>query len=178
MADDDDRLEQERAEKREFLQREIVNGGFNPTDFVAFCDSQRGADIDLWTLPELQACVLAFKHSQFPPEEHTAEERKSPEIDSIEDCETPGKPVAVSIEGDYSISAKTAIPSELSLCPAVQVTLPKSDVISGGFLSSSYILFTVKTSPLDWTVMRRYADFLAVRKVLLAHFPGYFVCAI
>jgi len=63
MSYSDEALEEDRMLKRAFLKESIINAGFSPQDFVDFCESDQGADIDLYTLEQLQAIVAAFKES-------------------------------------------------------------------------------------------------------------------
>ena len=54
-----------------------------------------------------------------------------------------------------------------------KVTLKVSDseIKKGGFFSSDYVLYTVKTDPLGWSVGRKDSDFYTLRKILKAQFP-------
>lgn len=53
-------LEQQRLAKQQFLVDEIIEKGYDPSDFVAFCDTKRGSNIDLWELEELKQLVREF----------------------------------------------------------------------------------------------------------------------
>lgn len=44
--------------------------------------------------------------------------------------------------------------------------------MQGGYFSSSYTLFTIKTSPFGWTVKRRFGDFQFLRNNIQKLFPG------
>ncbi len=46
-----------------------------------------------------------------------------------------------------------------------------SEIKKGGFFSSDYVLYTVKTEPLCWSVGRKDSDFYTLRKILKAQFP-------
>lgn len=63
MSYSDEALEEDRMLKRGFLKESIINAGFSPQDFVDFCEAGQGADIDLYTLEQLQAIVVQFKES-------------------------------------------------------------------------------------------------------------------
>lgn len=54
-------LEAERKAKQGFLREEVVEAGYSPQLFVAYCETQRGADVDLWSFDELHLCVAEFK---------------------------------------------------------------------------------------------------------------------
>lgn len=57
----EDALEEDRMVKRVYLKEAVINAGFAPDDFIAFCESGKGADIDLYTLQDLQELVSDFK---------------------------------------------------------------------------------------------------------------------
>jgi hypothetical protein len=40
-----------------------LDGGYDPSDFTAFCERSKGADIDNWTFEELQGCVREFREA-------------------------------------------------------------------------------------------------------------------
>ena len=46
---------------------------------------------------------------------------------------------------------------------------------AGGVFSKSYILYDVTTTPLNWTVQRRFSDFDALRLILVKYYPSYHV---
>ena len=50
-----------RESKQRFLQAEIVDKGLSASDFTARCEELKGADVDNWTMEELQALVLEFQ---------------------------------------------------------------------------------------------------------------------
>ena len=43
-----------------------------------------------------------------------------------------------------------------------------SEIKKGGFFSSDYVLYTIKTEPLGWAVGRKDSDFYTLRKILKA----------
>jgi len=43
--------------------------------------------------------------------------------------------------------------------------------MGGGLFSKKYILYTIETQPMGWTIQRRYSDFIMLRKLLIKHFP-------
>lgn len=50
----------------------------------------------------------------------------------------------------------------------VTLKVVDSEVKKGGFFSSDYVLYKVKTEPLGWVVGRKDVDFYSLRKVLKA----------
>lgn len=51
----------------------------------------------------------------------------------------------------------------------INIKNPKE--INGGIFSSNYILYSVETQPMGWSVQRRYSDFDLLRKLLLKYYP-------
>ena len=50
----------------------------------------------------------------------------------------------------------------------VSLKVVDSEVRKGGFFSSDYVLYTIKTEPLGWRVGRKDSDFYTLRRVLKA----------
>jgi hypothetical protein len=86
------------------------------------------------------------------------------------------------------VSLTSAAAGASSTIPAVQAPstllseqgslacrLINQEVVSGGIFSSSFVMFTIKTVPLDWEVRRRYSDFKWLRDRLVISFPGRYV---
>jgi len=42
---------------------------------------------------------------------------------------------------------------------------------SGGIFSSNFLLYTIKTEPLGWTIQRKDQDFYFLRKILQKNYP-------
>ena len=61
LSDEQAQLHAMRKAKQNFLREEIVEQGYDPQVFTLFIDQKRGADIDLWTLLELQQIAQEFK---------------------------------------------------------------------------------------------------------------------
>ena len=53
----------------------------------------------------------------------------------------------------------------------VTLKVTDSEIKKGGFFSSDYVLYTIKTEPLGWLVGRKDVDFYTLRKILKLQFP-------
>lgn len=53
-------VEQERINKQTYLKAEIIDKGFDANAFISFCEQEKGADVDNWSLDELKDCVSRF----------------------------------------------------------------------------------------------------------------------
>lgn len=201
MEAEDDFLEQAtRQAKRRFLMEEIVEAGYLPATFTYYCELGKGSDIDQWTFEELQNTVKRFKAEfrpgQEPPgtdqsappevEESANEQGKSaagglPVAPSIQSKPAASQSTpAVAVEDTYSLSAHPLPPTELSQCSDLRISLgpysPRSpEEVQGGLVSQGYTNFIVNTSPMGWSVKRRFTDFQWLRGTLLVQFPGYLV---
>lgn len=51
----------QRKAKQNFLREAVLEEGLPVDEFTDYLDKKRGANIDLWTLPELEQCVREFK---------------------------------------------------------------------------------------------------------------------
>jgi hypothetical protein len=60
LTEDDMIRNAEREAKRRFLKEEVLDNGFSPEEFIAYCGDEKGNDIDLWDFNELQDFVRKF----------------------------------------------------------------------------------------------------------------------
>jgi len=78
----------------------------------------------------------------------------------------------------YKVEYEKKLPCKIlantSLCEKknIKITLSKPEKHSGGFFTSAYTTFLVKTDPFGFQVRRRYSDFEWLRNLLCLHFPG------
>lgn len=54
-------MEEERIEKQNYLQREIVDKEFSPDEFMEYCETLKGADIDAYSFKEIKVIVADFQ---------------------------------------------------------------------------------------------------------------------
>lgn len=73
------------------------------------------------------------------------------------------------------IPAKILPKNEISEIDDLEVNICNYKVTEGGFLSSSFVEYEIETIPVNWKIKRRYKDFLWLRDVLIASFPGIFI---
>jgi len=93
--------------------------------------------------------------------------------------ELPVTPSALVSSQEYSTPGPVLPASRLSEeANRLEIVLESHEIVPGGLLSSSYVLYTVRTEPLAWVVKRRFNDFFWLRGVLQTQFPGYYVAPI
>lgn len=178
-------VEEERAMKQSYLIEEIINKGLSPDAFMAYCEQRKGADIDLWTMSELQQCVKEFQISLNPP--------TSNEPPVITETPTPLSPAPIKPESEYKVTEPPPIVEEkkledrfvmncikyeanqLSSAQSLSFEISEPVLVKGGFFSSDYYLFPVRTIPLGWECKRRFSEFLWLREVLANTLTGTYV---
>ena len=84
------------------------------------------------------------------------QKNKKAEIDNLPRVETRAKAPTAAI-----------VPTPLNNKKVVLKVID-SEIKKGGFFSSDYVLYKVKTEPLGWAVGRKDADFYTLRKILKA----------
>lgn len=112
----------ERKRKQEYLREEIIGKQYDSEAFTAFCEENKGSDIDSWSFEELVYCVSAFKKSHGNA------------------TSLPNKPRTTL----YTIPALNVLDNELSLCEHLKVEV----ICSDENIKIKQMLFIVKTSPL------------------------------
>lgn len=109
-------------------------------------------------------------------EEHPASRPAALLPDPIELTDTPAALVS---SKEYSTPGPMLPSSRLSEeASKLEITLESHEIVPGGLLSSSYVLYTIRTEPLAWVVKRRFNDFFWLRGVLQTQFPGHYVAPI
>ena len=96
-----------------------------------------------------------------------------------EPIELTDTPAALVSSKEYTTPGPVLPPTKLSEEKGnLEIVLESHEIVAGGLLSSSYVLYTLRTEPLAWVVKRRFNDFFWLRGVLQAQFPGYYVAPI
>lgn len=54
-------VEAQRKVKQNFLREAVLDAGLPVDEFTQYLEKKRGAEIDLWTLKELEECVREFR---------------------------------------------------------------------------------------------------------------------
>jgi len=123
--------------------------------------------------PQVEKSLTVSNENQKNPEEINQPET-DPEFDAdilaVQD-ENPRH----SEEKYYEISCRQLPETELSQCENLEIDISFPELIQGGLFSSDYLVYTIKTSPFQWSVKRRYVDFIWLREVMLLSMPGNFI---
>jgi PX domain len=137
---------EERVTKQNYLKEEIIDKNYDAEAFVEFCEADKGADIDLWTLEELKACVKSFTTQVL--------QRKYSNADTLE-CK---------------ILKNTKLSSGF-----IKVLTSNPERQSTNIFSPKRICCNVLTLPLGWNVQRKINDFKWLEETLRQEFPGYYI---
>mmetsp|Transcript_18497 Transcript_18497/g.33372 ORF Transcript_18497/g.33372 Transcript_18497/m.33372 type:complete len:212 (-) Transcript_18497:1975-2610(-) len=194
-------LEAERKAKQNYLREEVVEAGYSPELFVAYCESQRGADVNLWTFDELHNCVAEFKKLYKPGDMPEAVQGLSEVDENVDQSEAKNdekeqavkqskavdlndlkEPEAIRIAEMssksafiYTVQGTMASKNELASTSSIDIFVTEPEVVPGGLFSSPFIVFYVITTPLGWSVKRRFSDFVWLRQTLANIHPDCFV---
>ena len=102
-----------------------------------------------------------------------------PETETATDQEMTDTPAGLVSSSDYCLQGPILPASKLSEeIGKMDVVLESHEIVPGGLLSSSYVVYTLRTEPLNWVVKRRFNDFFWLRGALQTQFPGYYVAPI
>lgn len=192
--------EAERKAKQKFLREEVIELNFDSRLFTYHCESKKAADIDLWTFEELQECVREFKMKYRASQtfEEFEEKLKRDKENEKRLYEIPIRKVPKAVEELKLEEAKTfetrresnisesdndiyifpvqkAPETELIVSKDLKLEVLEATVVQEGFFGSSYVVYTVTTSPLGWEVKRRFTEFKWLSEVLSHEFPGYYI---
>ena len=185
-----DQGEDEIQQKQNLLQTEIIDKNYDKTAFINLCLSKKenGDDLSNWTLAELQEIVKEFTESQNQvqqvitlqdqithpnPNPQNAQEGEEINKESVEKLERFDAGEAKNFK-EKIIECRKLEKTELN-DKNVTVEVKNPVEKSGGLFTKAFILYDVTTSPMNWTVQRRFSDFDALRQILVKYYPSYHV---
>ena len=185
----DDEIQQ----KQMLLQTEIIDKNLDKTSFINFCLSKKenGDDLSNWTLPELQAIVKEFAESQSQqqpqglavtlqdqithpnPNPQNPQEQEEINKESVEKLEKFNADEAKNFK-EKIIECRKLDKTELN-DKNIVIEVKNPTEKAGGMFTKAFILYDVITTPMNWSVQRRFSDFDALRQILVKYYPSYHV---
>ena len=180
--------EDEIQQKQELLQTEIIDKNLDKTSFINFCLSKKenGDDLSNWTLSELQAIVKEFVDSQqqvHPQSSETQNQtsRQNPQNPQEEEINKENLEKMEKFNADEAKNFKEKVIDCRKLEKTqlndqnITVEVKNPTEKSGGMFGKSFILYDVITSPMNWSVQRRFSDFDMLRQIIVKYYPSYLV---
>ena len=178
--------EDEIQQKQMLLQAEIIDKNLDKTNFINFCLSKKenGDDLSNWTLSELQQIVKEFAESQNKPQPQMVTLQDQITHPNPQEGEDINKESVEKIE-KVDVSEAKNFKEKIIECRRldktdlndknITVEVKNPTEKAGGMFSKAFILYDVSTSPMNWTVQRRFSDFDALRQILVKYYPSYHV---
>ena len=184
--------EKDLERKQSYLREEIIDQGYDPSDFNLFmCNIRKEENIDLnnWTFEELQNVVINYKESQTSNEKEIEEgkgeeENNNNEIQNDDNNNNTNNNEEILENADSDISQKNfqkVNPFDLYQKKNSCKKLEKNDLtdredlrvkvtdpvkINPGFFSLNYFQYKVTTYPLNYEVTRKLSDFIFLNEKL------------
>ena len=183
--------EEEIKQKQKLLQEEIIDKNLDKTMFINFCLSKKenGDDLSNWTLPELQNIVEEFAESQKQqqaanpslqeqisnPNANPKGPQETEEInkESVEKLEKFNADETKNFK-EKTMDCRKLDKTELSE-KNISIEVKNPTEKAGGMFSKSFILYDVVTTPMNWSVQRRFSDFDSLRQIIVKYYPSYLV---
>ncbi|OMJ73689.1 hypothetical protein SteCoe_27564 [Stentor coeruleus] len=171
---------QSREYKQNYLKEQIIDKCLNPEDFLRYCDTFKGGNIDEYTFEQLQYIVQTFQDLLIP------NVSKEPETLNIEVSENTNDNDTyirrISIEESkkkldsniYTINTTKLKENTLSSEEDIKITLGQVYESLDGALKGKNV-YPVTSEPFGWIVERQVDDFVWLRKVLCNVFPGIYL---
>lgn len=194
--DVDDDLLCDRMLKQQYLKENIIDKGYDKTLFLQSLNNSNRT-IDEWTLEELKEVVAQFQLSNQPSpskQKDDSYDMVQPDdeniVESLDDepkNDSPSENIPIDEAEhmlhhskslyvlDFEDSIKFSDKTSLTKCDDVKVEITHVVQNKGGFLSFSYVEYTIETSPFGWAVTRKEQDFKRLRDYVLAKFPQFIV---
>ncbi len=185
--------EDEIHKKQQLLQTEIMDKNYDKNSFINFCLSKKenGDDLSNWTFSELQEIIKEFASTQQQPQQPVEQlttlqdQIVSQNAQNPQEGEEINKESVEQIEKFNADEAKTFKEKVLDCKKLPKTELSDKNITveiknptekSGGMIfSKNFIMYDVITTPLNWSVQRRYSDFDALRQILAKYYPSYHI---
>ena len=181
--------EQDLESKQLYLRQEIIDQGYDPSDFNTFiCNIRQEENIDLnnWTFDEIKQVIANYKEAQTSKEEkQEKEEEKQENIsdnnninsndnnkDEIgENIDVRASIINIQKEDPFDSYQRVGIckkleNNELTERDDLKIIVSDAVKINPGFFSISYFQYQVTTLPLNYCVTRKLSDFLFLNQKL------------
>ena len=180
--------EEDLESKQLYLREEIIDQGYDPSDFNLYmCNIRQEENIDLnnWTLEELKNVVTNYKESQASKENEVKEENNNEnqnDTDENNNNNNTNEEENGNIDSGFSVSnLQNANPFDLYQKTAFCTKLEKNELtdredirvvisdpvkVNPGFFSLSYFQYKVTTYPLNFSTTRKLSDFLFLNEKL------------
>lgn len=118
----------EREAKQQFLRQEVLEKGLSASAFLEKCEREKGADVDSWTMQELQTAVLDFQREAADEDKtqrfsEVREGAKGSNLFPEANVSLTGSELAREGPGEqlYTVSCQTLSDTELSTVSGVSV---------------------------------------------------------
>lgn len=85
-------MNQTREFKQNYLKQEIIDKSYSPEEFLNYCNSFKGSDIDAYTFEELQSVVINFQQLKMPPPPELPISSKYPVLSQLDEDDLISKP--------------------------------------------------------------------------------------
>ena len=177
------------VEKQNLIKATIIDQNYDKNAFFTFCMSQKpdnGDDLINWSMEELQQTINDFIEQEkkkieenSKKEQEITDNRKEAENINLNMEQIRTQKTQNNLSPAYikEIKCREMEKSILNF-KEIKVTVQNPKVVETSFFTSNYITYeiiTIINENLNWTVRRRYSDFLWLRTTLCNHFPRFFI---
>ena len=173
-------------EKQNLIKSNIIDKNYDKNLFFSFCMNKQGSkgdDLSNWTIEELKEAINNFIKEQNDKDIlQNLKENENKNIENtinldIENIPIPKKENNNIPQNIQEIKCKLLEKSVLN-DKDIKITIRNPIQVETGFFSSNYTLYEIYTEinpDSNWTVQRRYSDFIWLRQTLKNYFPKYFI---
>ena len=166
--------------KQAYLRANVLEKGYDADEFMGFLQNikgENGLDLNNWQMNELITVVNDFiKDKKLSnPENNQNDEEKNIEENNTQDINTDSSNNFNNINSDAydgndnDSDMGKCLASETTLFSNIDnmhVTLSSPKKIEGKMFQKAFISYNVTTEPFNYTLNKRYSDFLWLKKVL------------
>ena len=176
-------------EKQNLIKSTIIENNYDKNLFFTYCmnrEGSKGDDLSNWTIEELKEVINSFRKEQDEKilHQNTKEKEYKENQNMVESLQLNMDKIQNQKGIEYNTSPYIqeikckVLEKSIINDKNIKVIVRNPKPIETGFFTSNYIIyevFTEITPELNWSVNRRYSDFIWLRQTLRVHFPRLFV---
>ena len=182
--------------KQKLVNKEIIEKNYDKESFMNFLENKKenGQDLNNWTLGELTIAVCQYlakiekpngTKTEKPTEIHSEIINEQKSENKINQENEENENIIKNIENLENFHLEENFKEIIINCRKLEktqmndskiiVTISNPTEYDAGVFAKNYIVYKVQTVPFEWVVLRRYSDFDLLRKLLVKHFPSFYL---
>ena len=178
-------MEGELEQKQNYLRINILERGYDAEQFMTFLQTKKGdlgLDLNNWSINELTLAVQEFmilqnsqniimnneqEIQQNENKENKENDNNNNNIIQMDQMEMENNPKQKQFQSQEEfIPCEKVVPNEFFKTKGIDIKLSFPEKVQGSLFTKSYVTYLMQTTPLGFSIRKRYSDFEWLRNIL------------